>query len=644
LKFFEKLRKPFQGSLSAFRKKKAKTKRKIVLASVAVVVIAALGIRFVLNANASGDEITYNYVPVERRDITVTLSGTGTVSPINQYEVTSLVSGEILDAPFEEGDVLQKGALLYKIDTGNVENNIEKANVAVEKAQRNYENALESKKNLNVTSDIGGIVKTLYVSEGDNVSNGVKIADVTDNETMTLKLPFNSSDADRIRVGQSASVTLDGSFETLTGTVSAVSSVVRVLDGNMLVRDVTIKVKNPGALTSDMFATASVGSIACNSGANFEPVSEKTITAKTSGEVARIYCDEGARIESGAAIVALENTSIDTEIATNELSLKDSKLSLQNTMDQMDDYNITSPIAGTVIEKDYKTGDTVNSSSGGTTLAVIFDMSSLVFEMSIDELDVSSVKVGQQVTVTADALEGKTFTGVVDKVNIKGTTSNGVTTYPVTVKINESDGLLPGMNVNASIVVESEKDVLAIPVGAVARGNTVLVKRDGGGAPRQTDSESAQSGGRPSGENAPRRNFSGGSTPGQNAPDENAPSGNTSGENNRGGTASGGNTAGRNASGAEAVSRANEDLPDGYVRARVELGISDEDYIEVKNGLSEGETIAIPIVKTTNSQTTSRTAGMGGGMAVGGGAMPPQGGGMRTYTVGGAPGGNSRGG
>jgi len=323
---------------------------------VAVVVIAALGIRFVLNANASGDEITYNYVPVERRDITVTLSGTGTVSPINQYEVTSLVSGEILDAPFEEGDVLQKGALLYKIDTGNVENNIEKANVAVEKAQRNYENALESKKNLNVTSDIGGIVKTLYVSEGDNVSNGVKIADVTDNETMTLKLPFNSSDADRIRVGQSASVTLDGSFETLTGTVSAVSSVVRVLDGNMLVRDVTIKVKNPGALTSDMFATASVGSIACNSGANFEPVSEKTITAKTSGEVARIYCDEGARIESGAAIVALENTSIDTEIATNELSLKDSKLSLQNTMDQMDDYNITSPIAGTVIEKDYKTG------------------------------------------------------------------------------------------------------------------------------------------------------------------------------------------------------------------------------------------------------------------------------------------------
>ncbi len=88
-----------------------------------------------------------------------------------------------------------------------------------------------------------------------------------------------------------------------------------------------------------------------------------------------------------------------------------------------------------MIEKDYKVGDTIDSSSSGKTLAIIYDLSSLVFEMSIDELDVGSVKVGQGVSVTADALEGQEFTGAVETVSINGTTSNGVTTYPVTVSL-----------------------------------------------------------------------------------------------------------------------------------------------------------------------------------------------------------------
>jgi HlyD family secretion protein len=142
-------------------------------------------------------------------------------------------------------------------------------------------------------------------------------------------VPFNANDADQIHVGQNALVTLDGSFETLSGSVSKISNVETVLEGNMLVRNVTIKVKNPGAITSESFATAVVGAFACNSGANFEPVAEKTVTAKASGEVGKINYDEGAYIKSGAAIVTLTSSSIDTEISTAALSLKDAELSLE---------------------------------------------------------------------------------------------------------------------------------------------------------------------------------------------------------------------------------------------------------------------------------------------------------------------------
>ena len=114
-------------------------------------------------------------------------------------------------------------------------------------------------------------------------------------------------------------------------------------------------------------------------------------------------------------------------------------------------------------------------------------MSYLTFDISLDELDVNEVAVGQTVNITCDSLtDAGTFEGTVTKVSVAGTTSNGVTTYPVTVRIDSApDGLLPGMNVDATIVVEESKDALTVPVAAVQRGNTVYVKDD---SAKNTDS------------------------------------------------------------------------------------------------------------------------------------------------------------
>lgn len=96
----------------------------------------------------------------------------------------------------------------------------------------------------------------------------------------------------------------------------------------------------------------------------------------------------------------------------------------------------------------------------------------------MDELDISNIQVGQQVLITAEAVEGRTYTGVVTKVSVAGTSSSGTTTYPVTIRIDETDGLLPGMNVDATITLDSAGGVLAIPSAALNRGNTVLVTAD----------------------------------------------------------------------------------------------------------------------------------------------------------------------
>ena len=125
-------------------------------------------------------------------------------------------------------------------------------------------------------------------------------------------------------------------------------------------------------------------------------------------------------------------------------------------------------------------------------LCSIYDLSYLTMTLSVDELDVSDIAAGQVVSITADAAEGKTYAGVVTKVSVAGTVSGGTTTYPVTVRIDKTDGLLPGMNVDAAITLQSAADVLAVPTGALNRGNTVFVTADSPSASKGTVVENGQ--------------------------------------------------------------------------------------------------------------------------------------------------------
>ncbi len=558
-----------------FSLKKIKGKKTVII-SVCLVVAVGIG-AFFLWPKENTAEITYKNVNVEKRDISVVLTGTGTLMPADSYEVTSLVKGEILDAPFEEGDIIEKDQLLFKIDTTDMENSIEKQLLNVEKAQMNYNDMIESQQNLNVSSTADGIIKTLYVEVGDNVMSGGKIADVKDSSYMLLTVPFNSSDAENIHSGMSASVTLSDSLETLSGTVEKVGGTENVLAGNRLTRDITIKVKNPGALTTESYASAKVGNFACNSGAYFQYNAEKTVSAKTSGEVKKIYLDEGDAVKEGETIVLLEGDNSETQLKSSAMSVTDAELSLQNIYDQMENYSIKSPISGTVITKNYKTGDKIDSTTSTKAMAVIYDLSTLTFDMSIDELDIGSVKVGQKVTIVPDALEGQEFEGTISKVSIAGTSQNGVTSYPVTIVIPEPGELLPGMNVSASIVVSSATDALSIPVSAVSRGNTVLVSEDSETAKTYL----AQS------------------------------------------TTSSDKTAQNTTSNDKTTQKLGGDTPKGFIRVPVTLGVNDDDYIEVLSGLSEGDVIAVVEIKISNSQKTNTQMGgmtMGGGMS--GGGMP----------------------
>ena len=437
-------------------------------------------------------ETQYTTVSPENRDITNVYSASGTLSAANAYTVKPLVKGEVLTADFEVGDTVEKGDVLYTIDSSDVISGVEKAALNLNQAQRSYDDAVDAQY---IRTDIGGTVASFKVRVGDVVTAGQEVAAIRDDTTLLLSLEFPAADAANFTVGQSAEVLLDSTFEAIGGTVQSVSGADTLSSGNLLVRTVTIAVKNTGNLTAAQAATATINGVSALSSARFSYQREQTVTAQQNGIVSALCVKEGAQVSADTALIQLSGDNLTKQMQNASDSLRSAELSVEDTQKQVDDYTITAPISGTIISKDVKVGDTVGTSASAVeTMCVIYDMSYLEMTLNVDELEILSIKEGQEATITADAIPNQTFRGVVTSVSKSGTTTGGTTTYPVTIRIDEMGDLLPGMNATAEIVTESAEDTLSVPNEAIVRGNYVLVTKDSPSAANADDSMTAPEG------------------------------------------------------------------------------------------------------------------------------------------------------
>lgn len=442
---------------------------------VPVLCVAVAGGVFLLRpqqAKPASVDASYTEATPERRDVTNTLSGTGTLNPANTYTVKSLVDGKVLTGTIEEGDIVEESNVLYTIDSSDASTNFEKAEIAMQQAQRSYDKVVDRQY---VRAEVAGVVSSLKVTKGDEVTSGQEVAVIRDSSRMLLTLEFPAADAANFSVGQSAAVTLDGTFEQLDGTVTSVSGTDALSAGNLLTRTVTITVKNAGGLTTAQAATASINGVSSIGSATFAYQAERTLTAQASGTVTSINVQEGSEVAKDDIILGLSGDDLTESIQSASESLRSAEISMQNLQDAMNNYTITAPISGTIIEKDAKAGDAVKA---GDTLCIVYDLSYLEMSINVDELQISSISVGQKVQITADAVPDKTYVGTVTRVSMKGASNGGTTTYPVTIRIDDTDGLRPGMNANAEIVVAQANNALVVPNAAVVRGSYVLVTKD----------------------------------------------------------------------------------------------------------------------------------------------------------------------
>lgn len=580
------------------------------------VAVAAVIILFMSCSMGKGKKISKASAEstVERRDIISTITGTATILPKDTYTVTSLVTGDVVSDTFSEGDSVSEGDVLYTIDMDDIDRNLrsaenalqkanqsysdavkarsktaesnvknlESAQLALTRAKNNYSDAKKAVNDLNLRSEISGTVKKLYVSEGGNAAAGSPVAEIADDTRLKVKIPFNDSDASEIYPGASAVLNITDTGETLFGTVSEVNNAAEIKNGYMKVRYVTITVDTPFALSENDTATATVNGISCNDAGNFEYAESRTLTAKTSGKIEKINIYEGNKINAGDVLLSMSSDAAQTQLTQTELAVKDAEIALSKAKNALDDYtsesaianaslaikdaeinlekirdskdnySITAPISGTVVTKNIKAGDKLDNTAALTEMAVIYDMSSLKFDIYVDELDINRISLGQEVTVSADALGGKEYKGAITNISINGKTASGVTTYPVSVEITEfDDNLIPGMNVDVEIVTESVENVLSVPVSSVIRNNIVYKKGE-------KDDQ-------------------------------------------------------------------NDKAPEGFKSVTVETGVYNDEFIEIKSGLSEGDIVYSQEITSTLADEMSKMMGpMGGAPEGGGDRKPPQ--------------------
>lgn len=269
---------------------------------------------------------------------------------------------------------------------------------------------------------------------------------------------------------------------------------------------------------TDTFKTAVVtkGNISntVTSTGTVEPVNSVDVGTQVSGIIDKIYVDFNSVVKEGQIIAELDKTTLEADLHSAEANLASSKAELtyqkanynrikslyerqvisdvemeqaqyqydkakaayskvqadmSRVKKNLDYATIYSPISGVVLYRAVEEGQTVASSFNTPTLFTIAqDLKQMRVIANIDEADIGMVKEGQFVTFTVDAYPNDTFKGTVSQVRLQATTTSNVVTYEVVIDAPNNDlKLKPGLTANITIITEAANDVLLVPVKAL---------------------------------------------------------------------------------------------------------------------------------------------------------------------------------
>ncbi|MDD4833713.1 MAG: HlyD family efflux transporter periplasmic adaptor subunit [Lutispora sp.] len=461
-----------------------------------IAIAAFTGFYYVKSKASTKGEIIQQTAVARRGDLKVTMSGSGTLASSSTLTALSSVEGTISKIYFKDGSLVESGSLIMELDSGEAKLNVKKLENNMAQTKLSRDKILKSLNGSEIIAPISGEITDIKYKTGDNAGKDSTLLTITDKNKLKLLLPFNDAYKNELKLDQKATIyAFDSSLNEMSkleGYISFISTAQNDMEGTQSY-NVEFTMSNPGHLNDTMIASAQINlsgktlkSIGSAKLSYSESIGVKT---EIGGVVEGLDVILGQYINKGDILANITNDDLSIELETNSLNLEEMENQLEYANDKLSKYKIYSTISGTLSMEDIKIGDAVKS---GQTVFKVSNYDKMEFQISIDELDIAKIQASQIVNITVDALpetSGKPLPGIVTEIAKEGTSSSGVTTYPVTVQLTESNNSLKvGMNVNGEIIVNEKKDALYIPIEAVQKrgGNSIVyVKSDEAPAEQQ---------------------------------------------------------------------------------------------------------------------------------------------------------------
>lgn len=170
--------------------------------------------------------------------------------------------------------------------------------------------------------------------------------------------------------------------------------------------------------------------------------------------------------EKEEALAKLKAGPDELEIRAKKINVWQKENALKEAKQNLADYYVRAPFDGLITNLNVKKGETISS---GTTIATLITKQKIA-EITLNEIDVAKVKLGQKANLTFDAIEDLNLTGEVVEVDTIGQVSQGVVSYKIKITLDTDDERIkPGMSLSASIITEAKQNVLLVPNSAIKK-------------------------------------------------------------------------------------------------------------------------------------------------------------------------------
>jgi HlyD family secretion protein len=479
------------------------------------------------SASASAPQPRYATAVAEIGDLEVAINGTGNLASADRRVVKSAVGGKVSQVLVKEGESVKSGQVIAVLSNPDLVQQYRQAVLDLESQRLKYEASQSPSEaetsqaeaayrqaeiavtarerdiqSLALTSPSNGRVSAVNVNAGHSASAGQSLLTVVDDGEILMTVSIEQSDLPKIKIGQQAWVVFGTEYPDASGVVNGIGATGAV-SGKSTTVPIYIRIPNPsGVYRSGLSANVGIRVSSDENvygSATASPRATYDVRTDVKGTVDSVLVTEGMTVTRGQALVALGNPDLrvaldkaksdleaaredlarirgglaanvtEADVKQQEVSLRRAEAAVTSKAEQVASLQLKSPINGVVLSKSVGVGDEVTEAQ---QLFVISDLTSMKLVISVDELDIVNVKLGQQASVVVDALPEEIYAAEVVRIAGEGTVSDGVANYDVTLQLSDPEKLMPGMTANATILLESKKGALLVPSEAIRTSGT----------------------------------------------------------------------------------------------------------------------------------------------------------------------------